>query len=192
MAATKLSAVNQVLSEIGREPVTALTDTPDVEFIISPRLDLLYQELANLTDWNFLIKFVTLNTPNTVPFSPDFLYWYQLPSDYSRFDRLSWQTTNWGLFYRIIDGLFGTNMRPVLLYYISSIVDYTVITPVFQRALVLYCASDVCTGLTNDRLLTKDLELKYEKKLIDATRFNDMERMVQSTPYNEFDRNTYI
>lgn len=190
--ATKLSVVNQVLAEIGRQPVTALTDNDQVNYIISPRLDLLYQEMVNRTDWNFLIKFVTLDTPNTVPFSPDFLYWYQLPSDYSRFDRLSWQTTNWGLWYRIIDGLFGTNMRPVLLYYLTNIIDYTVITPVFQRALVLYCAADVCVGLTNDYKLAEYLTKLYMAKLDDALRFNDMERMVQSTPYNEFDRNTYI
>lgn len=190
--ATKLQVVNQVLSEIGREPVTALTDNDQVNYIISPRLDLLYSELAQLTDWNFLIQFVTLDTPNLIPFSPDYLYSYQLPSDYSRFDRLSWQTINYGLFYRIVDGLFNTNMRPVLLYYVTNIIDYTVITPLFQQALALYCAADVCVGLTNDYKLASYLEKKSFDKKSDAVRQNDMERNVIQTPNNEFYRNTYI
>lgn len=189
---SKLDVVNQILNELGREPVTSIVNTDDASIIISPRVDLLANELLLRAPWNFAIKYISNTTPLVASFSPDFLYSYQLPFDFGYLDRISPQTTNFGLYYRIIDDQICTNSLPLNFYYVVNQVDYSVISVMFQRALVLYTAADVCAVLTNNEALTKYLEAKYETKLNDAIRQNDMQRFIQSTPFNDFDRQIYI
>lgn len=189
---SKLEVVNQILNELGRPPVADITNTDDASIIISPRCDLLANEMLLRTPWNFAIKYISNTTPLPTSFSPDFLYSYQLPFDFGYLDRISPQTTNFGLFYRIIDDQICTNSKPLNFYYVVNQVDYSVISIMFQRALVLYTAADVCDVITNKEELTKSLEVKYEKKLNDAIRQNDMQRYVQSTPFNDFDRQIFI
>ena len=189
----KLDVVNQALNELGFPAVQALTSTA-ASTLISNKLDILLPELLLRTDWNFAIKFVTNNTPNTVNISPDYLYNYALPPDYNRMDRFSWQlsTTAFGFVYRIIDQTLMTNVRPVLYYYVTANVDYSVITPLFYRALVLYVAAESAAVLTNNIGLAKILEGKYQQKMNEAIIENDQDRMIQSTPMNYYDRQSYI
>lgn len=189
---SKLEVVNQILNELGHPPVASITNADDASIIISPRCDLLANELLLRTTWNFAIKYVSNTTPLVNSFSPDFLYSYQLPSDFGSLDRISPQTTNFGLYYRIVDDMICTNSKPLNFYYVVNQVDYSAITIMFQRALVLYVAADVCNVLTNKEELARYLERKYEEKLNDAIRQNDMQRFVQSTPFNDFDRQVYI
>lgn len=192
---SKIDVVNQTLSELGRQPIADILNSDDANFIISPKMDLLSKELLLRTDWNFAIKYVTNDTPLSTSFSPDYLYTYQLPADFGKFDRISDNTTlsvNFGLYYRLIDGYILTNARPINFYYVVNQVDYAVITPLFERLLAIYTASDVSLVLTNNAELTAYLRKKYEDMLKNAIIQNDTERYVQSTPYNDFDRQAYI
>lgn len=189
---TELSIVNQVLSQIGRNPVTNVIDSNDA-FVISQRLIVLLPELLRKTDWNFAIKQFYSNTPNTIPSFPDFAYNYTLPGDFGSFDRWSWTTTpQFGFYYRFIDNILCTNAKPVSLYYVINNIDYAVIQPSFEQALIFYVASQVCLVLTNNPTLTKWLSDEYDKMLPNAILQNDMQRYVQSTPFNDFDRQSYI
>lgn len=188
---SQLDVINYALTEIGRPPVDNANDQPSSQ-LMAYKLPALLEKYLQLTDWNFSIKFVLSNTPLISPFSPDFLYSYELPPDFLRFDRFSPLTTNFGLYYRIIDMQLCTNMRPIQYYYVSSNVDYTILTPTSFIALSQYLASETAMALTNNTTLTAYIKKKYEDSLADAMRFNDMERMVQSLPYNDFDRQTYI
>lgn len=188
---SQLDVVNQALNELGRLSVTTIQDSESSQ-IIANKLNVLLPEMLLRTDWNFAIKFRYDNTPLTQNYSPDFVYTYQLPADYNRMDRISWQTANFGLYYRIIDGLFLTNSKPIQYYYVVNNADYSVLPPLFYRALSLYAAATCCLALTNDEQLKNYLEMEYKEKLVDALRQNDMDRYVQSTPYNDFDRQTYI
>ena len=189
---SKLEVVNQVLSEIGRPPVANLNNSDDSRLIISPRVDLLSQELLLRTPWNFSIIYRQDSTPLPVSISPDFPWTYQLPANFGSFYKTSPQNPNFGLYYEFIDNYICTNANPIQYYYVINQVDYSVITPLFMRALVLYTASDVCLSLTNNAQLTKYLKDKYMEKLDDALKQNDQQRYIQSTPYNDFDRMTYI
>jgi len=198
MATSQISVVNQVLNELGRPSIDAallINDTPPDVLLILNKLSLLLPDLLAKAEWNFAIKFLANNTPNTVSFSPDFLYSYSLPADYGRFYALSPLSTynaNFGLYYAIIDGQFCTNSKPLQLYYIVNNAGYNVLPPAFTRALVFYCAFEVALALTNNLELTAYLKNKYGEAFSHAVRYNDMERMVISTPFNDFDRQVYI
>lgn len=189
---SKLEVVNQVLSEIGRPPVANLSNSDDASLIISPRVDLLSRELLQRTDWNFAIIYKADATPLPVSISPDFPWTFQLPSDFGSFYKTSPQNPNFGLYYEFINNFICTNANPIQYYYVVNQVDYSVIPILFMRALVLYTASTVSLSLTNNAQLTRFLEDKYARKLDDAIRQNDMQRYAQSTPYNDFNRQTYI
>lgn len=184
---SKLDVVNQVLSELGRLPVDNI-DTDDQAQIVSKRLDTLLPEFLLRTPWNIAIKYVTDNTPLTQNFSPEFVYTFQLPFDYGRMFKF-WQM--W-YDYEILDNFLLSNQRPVMYYYVVNNIDYDLITPLFMRCLVLYTASTVSMVLTQDLKLTQYLYMAYKEKLNDAILQNDMDRRVQATPHNDFDRLSYI
>ena len=188
---TQIDVVNQVLNELGRLPVSDINDD-NSSILISNKIDVLYPELLQRTDWNFAIAYVTDNTPLTTRISPEYLFNYQLPPNYDRMDRVSWLSINFGWVYRIIDDVIITNVRPIQYYYVVNDASLSVISETFYRALVLYVASASAPSITNNTGLVKYLKTEYIMKLNDAIRQNDMDRMIVSTPYNDFDRTTYI
>lgn len=189
LSISEIDVVNQALIEIGRQPVVQITDSPDSK-LIAAKLELLLPVFLASTVWNFAVKYVTNNTPLTVPFSPDYQYSYQLPADYGRFWKFG--TNVYPLVYQFTDGLLLTDVRPVSYYYIVDSVPYDVITPLFFRALSIYVASDVAFVLTNNAELVKYLRAKYENESSNAILLNDIERDITTTPFNDFDRQVYI
>lgn len=198
MPTSQIDVINQVLNEIGRPAIDAVVlqnQAPPDALVIQNKLNLLLPDLLLKAEWNFAVKYLFNNTPNTVSFSPDFLYSYNLPADYGRFYSIapiSAPSINFGLYYAIFDGQFCTNAKPLQMYYIVNDADYSVLPAAFTRALVYYCAFEVAMPLTNNLELTAYLQNKYKEAFTAAVRYNDMERMVQSTPVNDFDRQAYI
>lgn len=183
--------VNQVLNELGRNAVPDYTQDQSGT-LIAAKVDVLLPELLLRTDWNFAITYVVDSSPIIPPISPEYYYNYQLPPNYNRMDRISWFTINFGLVYRIIDNILMCNVYPIQYYYVIDNVDLGMISYSFYRALVLYTAFVTAMPITNDEKLAAYLKAEYKEKLIDAIRQNDMDRMVVSTPVNDFDRQTYI
>lgn len=186
---TQLDVVNQALMEIGSLPVTSVTDN-DKAILINSKIDLLLPVLLLSTPWKFAVKYIEDNTPLTLNFSPDYQYTYQLPADYGRFWKFS--TTVFPLQWQIVDGLLQIDVRPVQYYYITNDVPFEFFTPLFYRALALYVASDVAFVLTNNADLAKYLLQKYEDARNNAILLDDMEREVQTQPFNDFDRNVFV
>lgn len=188
-----LDVTNQVLIELGYQPVQVVNANAQA-LLISSKINVLHPELLLRTDWNWAIKYVLNNTPNSSVISPDFLYNYTLPPDYNRMDRFSWyyNSAAFGFYYRIIDNVIMTNFRPVSYYYVVNNADLSVIDPLYYRALVLYVAYVTCKPLTQNLKLAEDLKHEYKEKLADAIQKNDMDRAVLSTPMNDFDRQAYI
>lgn len=189
MPNTLVNMVNQVLNELGRLAVTTVNDTQDA-LLISQKLAYLLPEALQWTDWNFAIKFIQDFNPRSEPFSTEYPYAFQLPADFGRFDRFSFQNYNNSL-YRFLDGLLLSTTTPVAYYYVVNEVDYAVMTPLFQRVLVLYCASTICTALTQNAALKVDLYKEFIKKQAEAVMQNDRERQVCTMP-NDFDRVMYF
>ncbi len=187
---SQLELVNRVLSEIGRQPITAINDSPAAQ-TIAAKIDELMPELLQLTAWNFAIVYRSDSTPLTTNFSPDYVFSYALPGDFGGFYKWASAGAQWP-FYAIVDGMMLANTNPIQYYYITNQVDFSVLTPLFSRMLVLYVASKVAPTLTNNMSLAKYLTNEYFIKLSDAVRQNDMERSVMSTPYNDFDRTLFI
>ncbi len=185
-----LDLTNRTLSELGRLSVIAITDSPDAVYVSNKILEL-YQEVLLDYNWNFAVVYVANYSPETTNFSPDYVYSYQLPGNYGKF--FKWATTGaqWPL-YAIIDGMMLANTLPIQYYYIANDVAFESWTPLVARALVLYAAAKSAPTLTNNIQLANYLENEYMKARVKAILQNDMERSVSSTPYNDFDRITFV
>lgn len=187
---SQLQLVNRTLSELGRLQVTSINDSPDATYVAA-KIAELFPEVLLEANWNFAVRYRTDDTPLTTPFSPDYLYAYQLPGDFGKFFKWAATGAQWPV-YEFADGMLLAQTRPVQYYYIVNIADYSVLTPLFSRALILYTASKSAPSLTNNVALTQYLEKEYMKSLAKAILENDMERSVTTTPYNDFDRITYV
>jgi hypothetical protein len=187
---SELQLVNRCLSELGRLPVVAITDSDDARYVAA-KINELFPEVLLEANWNFAVKYITDDAPLTAIFSPDYSYTYQLPGDFGKF--FKWATTGaqWPV-YQFADGYLLAQTLPVQYYYIVNSCSFSVLTPLFSRALILYAASKSAPTLTNNVALAQYLEKEYAKALSKAILENDMERSVTTTPYNDFDRITYV
>jgi hypothetical protein len=185
-----LDLTNRALAELGRLPVETVNDSPQ-SIVVSNKILELYQEVLLDYNWNFAVVYVANYSPETTNFSPDYVYSYQLPGNYGKF--FQWATTGaqWPI-YAIIDGMLLANTLPVQYYYIANDVPFENWTPLVARQLVLYAAAKCCPTLTNNIKLSEYLYKEYEAARTKAILQNDMERSVQTTPYNDFDRITFV
>jgi len=185
-----LDLTNRALSELGRLTVTSITDSPDAE-VVSNKILELYQEVLLDYNWNFAIVYVANYSPETTNFSPDYVYSYQLPGNYGKFYK--WATTGaqWP-FYAIVDGMLLANTLPIQYYYIANDIPFSVWPPLVARQIVLYAACKCAPTLTNNLTLADYLKKEYYEARTKAILENDMERSVMRTPYNDFDRITFV
>lgn len=185
-----LDLTNRALSELGRLPIETVNDTP-ASIAVSNKIIELAPEVLQDYNWNFGVVYVNNSSPLTVNFSPDYVYSYQLPGNYGKF--FKWATTGaeWPI-YAIIDGLMLANTLPIQYYYIANDVPFQYWPPLVARLLVLYAACKTSPTITNNIQLTAYLEKEYEKARTKAILWNDMERSVLSTPFNDFDRVTFV
>lgn len=185
-----LDLTNRCLSELGRLPVEAITDSPDAQ-VVSNKIIELTQEVLLDYNWNFAIVYVANYSPETMNFSPDYVYSYQLPGNYGKFYQFAYTGADWPI-YAIVDGMMLANTLPIQYYYIANDIPYTAWPPLVARQLVLYAAAKVAPTLTNNLQLVAYLEKEYEKIRTKAIQEADMERSVQSTRYNDFNRITFV
>jgi hypothetical protein len=187
---SQLQLVNRCLSELGKLQVTNINDSPVAQYVAAKIYEL-FPELLQEANWIFAVKFIFDDAPLTTPFSPDYSYTYQLPGDFGRFYK--WATTGaqWPI-YEFADGFLLAQTMPVEYYYIVNFCAYEVLPPKFARALVLYAAAKSSPTSTNNIQLTAYLEKEYMKALAEAILYNDMQRSVTETPYNDFNRITYV
>ena len=187
---THLQLVNRTLAELGRLAVAAIEESPDA-LQASAKIYELEPELYLVYNWSFLVKFTINSTPLTFNFSPDYIYTYQLPGDFGHFFKWQYTGSQWPI-YEFADGYLLAQTLPVGYYYIVNQAVPEVYTPLFARALVLYAAAKLSPTLTNNIQLTAYLEKEYEKIIAKAITQDDMERSVSTTPYNDFDRITFV
>lgn len=187
---TQLQLVNRCLAELGRPNVGAVSESQDAVYVAN-KINELYPELLLDYNWNFAVVYRTDDTPLAINFSPDYVYSYQLPGDFGRFFKWAATGAQWPI-YEFADGMLLAQTRPVQYYYISNQVPFEILPPLFSRALVLYAAAKSAPSLTNNVSLSKNLQNEYELMRARAILQNDMERSVSQTPYNDFDRITYV
>jgi len=185
-----LDLTNRTLSELGRLPVEAVTDSPDAQVVQNKLIELAPEVLLDY-NWNFAVIYVANYSPETINFSPDFVYSYQLPGNFGKFFKWASTGAQWPS-YEILDGLMLANTLPIQYYYIANDVPFEFWIPLVARMLVLYAAAKCSPTLTNNIQLTAYLEGEYMKIRTKAILENDMERSVMSTPYNDFDRITFV
>lgn len=188
--ASLLDLTNRALSELGRLSVVQITDSPDALTVSNKIIELAPEVLLDY-NWNFAVIYVANYSPLTVNFSPDYVYSYQLPGDYGKF--FKWATTGaqWP-YYAIIDGMMLANTLPIQYYYIANDIPFENWPTLVARQLVLYAAAKCAPTLTNNLQLIAYLEKEYEKARTKAILWNDMERSVMSTPFNDFNRITFV
>ena len=191
-----IELTNRTLAELGRTPIESLSPSlnnpvPPEAIIVSNKILELYKEVLLDYNWNVAVVYVTNSSPLTTNFSVDFVYSYELPGNYGKFFQFAYTGADWPI-YAIWDGMLLANTLPVQYYYIANDLPFETWPPLVVRYLVLYAAAKCSPTLTNNLELTKYLEIEYEKIRIRAIEQNDMERSVQSTRYNDFDRVTFV
>jgi len=187
---TQLQLVNRTLSELGRPSVSSITESPDAQQV-SNKLFELVPELYLVANWSFLVKFIADNTPLTFNFSPDYEYTYQVPTDFGRFFKFEATGSQWPV-YEFADGYLLAQIKPIAYYYIVNQALPEIYTPLFSRALVLYAAAKLAPTLTNNIQLTTYLEKEYEKMIAKAEVQDNMLNPHFATPYNDFNRITFV
>lgn len=185
-----LDLVNDTLAELGKLPVVAVTDS-DLAQVISNKILTLAPIVLLDYNWNFAIVYVANFSPLTTNFSPDYVYSYQLPGNYGKFFKWASTGAQWPL-YAIMDGMMLANTLPIQYYYIANDIDFAYWPPLVARMLIYFAAATCSPTATQNQTLTKYLEEKYLDMRTRAIQQNDMERSVQSTPYNDFDRITFV
>jgi hypothetical protein len=187
---THLQLVNRTLSELGRLSVAAVDESPDAQ-AASAKIYELEPELYLVSNWSFLVKFTTSSTPLTFNFSPDYMYTYEVPGDFGRFFKWQYSTAQWPI-YEFADSYLLAQVLPVGYYYIVNQADPSVYTPLFSRALILYAACKLAPTLTNNIQLAQYLEKEYEKMINKAAVQDNMLNPHASTPYNDYNRITFV
>lgn len=187
---SQLQLVNRCLSELGRLAVASINDSQDAQYVAA-KIDELYPEVLQEANWNFAVIYREDFTPLSTDFSPDFIYSYQLPGDFGQFFKWAATGAQWPS-YEFADGLLLAQTLPVQYYYISNQAPYSLLQVLFARALILYAAAKSAPTLTNNVNLTNYLQKEYERILVKAILQNDMQRSVETTPYNDFDRITFV
>lgn len=187
---SQLQLVNRCLAELGRLAVSRISDSQDAEYVAA-KIDELFPEVLLECNWTWAIKYRTDDTPLAVTISPDYIYTYQLPGDFGKFYKWAATGAQWPI-YEFINNFLCAQTRPIQYYYIVNAAAYSILPPLFSRALILYAAAKSAPTLTNNVNLTAYLEKEYEKMKVKAILENDMERSVVQTPYNDFNRITYV
>lgn len=188
--ATLLSLTNEALAELGKLPVEAITNSQASQSLASA-IETAHAELLTVYSWPWAIVYRADNTPLVNNFSPDYSYSYQLPADYGQF--FKWATTGaqWP-YYAFMDGMLLANTRPVSYYYIVNDANFELISPLYNRMLVLCAASRRALVLTENIQLTAYLQQQFMAAKHNAIRQADMQRSVMAQPYNDFDRITFV
>lgn len=187
---TLQTITNRALSELGRPNVSNVNDSPDAIYVQQKIIEL-FPEVMQEATWIFAKVYVENSTPLSSNFSPDYRYSYQLPGDFGQFYKFASTGAQWPS-YEFADDMLLAQTNPVQYYYISNNPAFEILPPLFTRALVLYAAAMSATTVTNNETLETKLMKKYEYWLGKAILQNDMQRSVESTPYNDFDRITLI
>lgn len=187
---TLLDLTNRALSELGRLSVNAIDNSPDAETVSEKILELAPEVLLEY-NWNWAVQYVADYSPVTNNPTPDFVYAYALPGNYGKFFRFASTGADWPI-YAIQDQQLLVNTLPVQYYYIVNSTSFDIWPPLVARTLVLYAAAKCALTLTNNIQLTGYLENEYVKMRTRAIQQDDMERGIVSTPYNDFQRITFV
>lgn len=186
----ELDVVNYVLAEIGRTPITNISDSPSAQ-VIANKIPVLLKNLLIETIWNFTLRQRTDSTPITNNPYSDYTYAYQLPVDYGRM-----QNVTTGLIgfppYEIRDNYIVSNNLPITYIYIVNNATYNDFTDYFFLTLCYKVAGDVCLVLTQNQKLQQDIMMKYKDKLAVAIALNAYEKPIVNMPYNEYNRTTFV
>jgi hypothetical protein len=189
---TELQLVNRCLAELGRDNVSKITDSPDAIYVDN-KINELFPEVIQDCNWDWAIAYREDSTPLPPDqnFSPDYTYTYLLPANYGKFFKWAATGAQWPTYEIVLPYMLAQTL-PIQYYYITNSASYESMVPLTARLLVLYAAAKSALVLTNNAELAVYLENQYEKARVKAIVFNDMERSVQGTPYNDYDRITFI
>lgn len=188
--ASELDLVNDALSLLGKEAVSAVSETPQASFL-KRKITRLHPQQLLRANWIFAAVEKYDNTPVSPNFSDDYTYTYQLPSNFGRFFRWS-RTIKQDMAYQFVEGYLLTNSKPVSYWYIINDADYSVISDLYAEALAHYAASESALVLTNSKELTAYLHKQYTDKLNDAIKFNATQQAIVGAPYNDYQRTQFV
>lgn len=150
---------------MGENSVATPTETGHSS-TISTALDLYLPLFIESTfDWSFLRKTVVMDTPLVDSLSPEWLYTFSLPSDYSRILKVFNITS-----FDIRGKNFFCGNATVQISYIGFSNDYAAFPEHFINYFIFYCAQFLAVPFTRDDKITARIDemLKLTKEVAEA------------------------
>jgi len=180
---TSLNLVNQVLVELGQQPVTAITQDPNAQKI-NTRLPQLTYDLLSQNNWNFA-TYRTQVQLTTAEVDNYYTKAYQLPADFLRLI-----TIEDIIPYIVRQQYVCTpgDVSPLYIHYISSSTPWEALPWTFSEALALYVAMKMGPQLTQNATLQKNLNERFEIQYGKAVWYDKNENGYQEPPENRYDR----
>ena len=173
-----VSIYNRALQKLGAERVTAVDEDSRNARSCTACYETLRDALMRDQAWNFSTKRVALSPlAEAPPF--DYLYQFQLPSDYLIIRHPNTQNLDW----QIENGKLLTNDGPTLnLIYAARIVDPNEFDNMFKEVLVCRMAMEMCEELTQSDAKFQRVAQQYKDAMSAAKKNNAFETLPTDMP----------
>jgi len=165
MATSKIRIINAALLLLGKKGCSDITnDSPDYIKNCSALYDEFYPSIFAMDyNWRFAIKQFSLNKVTNPPKYPNYMYAYELPSDFG----LTYKTDG-RIPFEIVGNLLYCNSPSGITLYYTGPVSEDLLPEYFKPYIHYYMAALFCMPITERTDLTISYENKVEKLLFKA------------------------
>ena len=170
MASNDLSICNSAMIKLGVEKIASMDENSRAAVLCKEQYDKKRKQLLRSHYWNFAIKRHTFVSTGVTP-EYEFSHQYELPEDYLRMASTEFP----GQFYQVESGKLLSNHAPFKGKYVADVSDTTLFDPVFDEALALLIADDLCFSLTQDKGLKDRIQGELQMVLRDTRSFDAQE-----------------
>lgn len=134
--ATEVDICSAALASLGANPISSLLEDLDRARVCASLWPIVRDEVLRAHPWNCCIKRQELAALSDAPLGGDYLYQYQLPSDWLR--TLSLSATNYNITdFKHESGKILSNETPIVLRYVYKNTSATTYDAMLTQALVL-------------------------------------------------------
>lgn len=164
---SQVSICNLALKKISQETISSIDEDEGPAILLKQIWEPVRDRCLRMHTWNFATKRQSLARLSAVP-DFEFEYYYQLPADFLREDRL--YDNNY--IYKIEDDRLLTDAATVYMIYIAKITDTTKFDPLFVDYFATTLAAEVARALTGSEDTVQRLMAEARDKLKTARRID--------------------
>lgn len=196
--ATQVQIVNQALTKLGAQRITAMTDPSNSAAVMLAIYDAKRDAELAANPWSFAIKRVQIPASSTAP-AFGWSYSYPLPTDYLAMVEVGenfvfYETDTGALFGLESDpdtsriAVLTDQASPLSVRYIYKVTNPGLHPVLFNEALACRLAAEACEQLTQNLSKRQQAWDEYKQAVRLARRMNAIEKPPQQTPASSWVR----